>query len=458
MNDRLDRRQFVTAAAGLAAGFNACATASAKNVGQAERSKVPPSERLTTALIGCGGMGRADLRDFLRVPEVRIAAVCDVDTRRWNDALNDITKADHPTDKITKHQDFRQVLDRNDVDAVIIATPDHWHAIQLILTCQAGKDVYCEKPLAHNIVEGRAMVNAVRKYKRVVQMGTQQRSGKHFQDAVRFVQSGKLGKIHAVRTWISEPNNSPDGNGNPPDEPAPKEVDYDMWLGPAPKRPFNPVRFHFHFRWFWDYGNGLCNDWGVHLQDVVLWAMNVDAPTGVCASGGKLVLTDISDTPDTLEAIFDYPGFTHTYSVRRCCDNAGLRKSRHGIEFHGSNGLLWVNREGCQVLADKKDGKDRVTGEKHGTSDQHWPHVQNFVECVKTRQKCRSDVACVHRATIACHLANISYKVGRKVFWDAEAERCRNWDPKSRRPAGDDKDANVHLFREPRKPWGIPTV
>jgi predicted dehydrogenase len=465
MDRRVDRRTFVGTAAGITtavavAGAQEKKSAESQDRRQEARDKVPPSERLTVALIGCGGMGRANLVDFLRAPEVEVAAVCDVDSRRWKDALKDIENAAHPTSKVDACHDFRRVIERKDIDAVIIGTPDHWHAIPTIYACQAGKDVYCEKPLSHNIVEGRAMVNAARKSKRVVQIGTQQRSGAHFQDAVKYVQSGKLGKIHIVRTWIINRNNSPDGDGNPADCAPPKEVDYNLWLGPAPERPFNPVRFHYNFRWFWDYGNGLCNDWGVHLNDIVLWAMQVRAPLAVCASGGKYVLKDISDTPDTLEVVYDYPGFTHIYSVRRCCDNACFRGMNHGIEFQGSDGTLVLDRGGWQVLAEKKgDGKeDRIKPERHGGSDQHWPHVQNFIQCVKTRGKTNSDIEDMHRATTTCHLANISYKVGRKIYWDADAEACRFWDNQKKQLTGLDAEANGYLLREPRKPWTIPMV
>ena len=465
MSPQVNRRTFVGAAGATswlanAALFAAEEKKAAPKAGntdvQAKREKIAPSEKLTVALIGCGGMGRANLRDFLRVPEVQLVALCDVDTRQWQGAMDDIKKANLPVESVKTYQDFREVIDRKDIDAIIIGTPDHWHAIPMIYACQAGKDVYCEKPLSHNIVEGRAMVQAATKNKRVVQIGTQQRSGTHFHDAVRYVQSGKLGKIHFVRTWINNHNNSPDGDGNPPDAEAPKEVDYNMWLGPAPLRPFNPVRFHRTYRYFWDYGNGLCNDWGTHLNDIVLWAMGVRAPLAVSASGGKYVLTDISDTPDTMEVLYEYPGFAHAYSIRRCCDSSAFRGTSHGIEFQGSNGCLVLDRSGWYVLADKEGEKERVTPEKHGGSDQHWPHVQNFIQCVKTREKTHSDVEDTHRATSTCHLANISLRVGRKIFWDAQAERCRFWDHDKNQLASEDAQANAYLLREPRNPWKIP--
>src|SRR5262249_54989436 len=200
---------------------------------------------------------------------------------------------------------------RKDLDAVIVGTPDHWHAYVLIAACANNKDVYCEKPLSHNVVEGRAMVNAARRTRRVVQIGTQQRSGQHVKDAVAYVHAGHLGDVRLCRTWITN-RTPPEGHGNPPDQDNPPQgVDYDLWLGPAPQRKFNRARFHHDFRWFWDYGNGLCNDWGVHLNDIVLWAMRAQAPLSVYAVGGKYDMKDNSDTPDTLDVHYEYPNFLH---------------------------------------------------------------------------------------------------------------------------------------------------
>jgi predicted dehydrogenase len=337
------------------------------------------------------------------------------------------------------------------VDAVIVGTPDHWHAYVLIAACAAGKDVYCEKPLSHNIVEGRAMVTAARRNRRVVQVGTQQRSGRHFQEAVAYVQSGRLGAISLCRTWIT--NNSPPTDlGKPKDCDPPKEVDYDLWLGPAPKRPFNPNRFHYNFRWWWDYGNGLCNDWGVHLNDVILWGMKVQAPLSVYATGGKYDIQDNTDTPDTLDIHFQYPDFLHIYTVRRGHYNYSMRRRSHGMEFQGANGTLTLDRGGWVVTA----GGDRLKEEQHRGADQHFPHVQNFLHCLRTREQTRSDIEAMHRATTTCHLANISYKLGRRIYWDAAAERCyRGYDPASKKFITEDTDANALLFRQPRAPWSL---
>jgi predicted dehydrogenase len=414
--------------------------------------KVSANEKIVVALIGCGGMGRYDLQDFARIPDFEIAAVCDVDEHRMKEAINDLKKHQRPTEKVRMEKDFRKVVERKDIDTVIIGTPDHWHPYILIAACANNKDVYCEKPLSHNIVEGRVMVQAARKHKRVVQIGTQQRSGKHFQDAVHFAQSGKLGSISMCRTWIAN-NSPPEGAGNPPDGNPPPGLDYNFWLGPAPDRPYNPNRCHYNFRWFWDYGNGLCNDWGVHLNDIILWGMQVQAPLSVSAAGGKQEMKDNSDTPDTLDIYYEYPTFTHIYTVRRGKSLAGFHGMNHGMEFQGANGTLTLDRGHWLVSPEG----DRMTAEKHGTSDQHYPHVLNFLHCIRQRgEKTASDIEDMHRATTTCHLANIAYKVQRRIYWDPQKERCfRGYDPDTKSFLHEDAEANAYLLREPRKPWSL---
>jgi predicted dehydrogenase len=442
MSSKLTRRYFVgTSAALVAAPLTAAKTAVAAN------------EKLVVALVGCGGMGRGDLWDFMRIPEVEVAALCDVDDARVAEAMSDVKRAHRPTDKIQTERDFRKVLERKDIDAVIVGTPDHWHAYVMIAACGSGKDVYCEKPISHNIVEGRAMVEAAQRNKRVVQIGTQQRSGQHFKDAVNYVQSGKLGDVFLCRTWIAN-NSKPNDPGYARDEPnAPPGVDYDMWLGPAPKRPFNRNRFHHQFRWFYDYGNGLCNDWGVHLNDVILWGMKVQAPLSVFATGGKYDMKDNSDTPDCLDVHYQYPGFTHIYTIRRSLYHYSKPDRSHGMEFHGAKGVLTLDRGGWVVPAEG----DRMQGESHGSSEQHFAHVQNFLHCVRHRsEKTASDIEDMHRATTTAHLANISYRVGRRIFWDAQSERCyRGYDPATKKFVHEDSEANAYLLREPRKPWSL---
>ncbi len=298
--DRMTRRRFLGRAArtGVAAPFVGGLILTSR--GKA-RAAVSPNEKILVGLVGSGGMGRGDLATFFKYPEVDCPIICDVDDAMIAKGV-DVVKEhrDHPPDTV---KDFRRLIERKDVDVVLVATPDHWHALPTVYACQAGKDVYVEKPLATSVAEGRAMLEAARRHNRVVQMGTQWRSGEHYQEAIEMVRSGKLGTIRMIRAWAYL--DWVGGIGNPPDGEPPEGVDYDMWLGPAPKRPFNPNRFHFNFRWFWDYAGGLMTDWGVHLINLAMWAMGRQHPTSVSSSGGKFIVNDNTETPDTQITVYD---------------------------------------------------------------------------------------------------------------------------------------------------------
>jgi predicted dehydrogenase len=290
-----NRRTFLKSAGvgALAAGASPTAASQSKVAGA--------NDRIRIGLIGCGGMGNADLRDFLLVKNVELVALCDVDKSRI-EKTQATTASDAGQKAGFVTQDFRKLIERNDIDAVVVATPDHWHALPTIMACQAGKDVYVEKPLALTVGEGRVMVETARRYDRVVQMGTQQRSAPHYTDAVEHVKSGKLGKVRLVRAWAyldwkGETPHLPDG-------PPPDGVDYDMWLGPAPKVPYNRNRFHFTFRWYWPYSGGLMTDWGAHMIDIANWAMGIKAPSTAMSVGGKFAYPkDAMETPDTQQVM-----------------------------------------------------------------------------------------------------------------------------------------------------------
>ena len=336
-------------------------------------------------------------------------------------------------------RDFRRVLDRKDVDVCLIATPDHWHALPTIQACQAGKDVYVEKPLATSIAEGRAMVAAARKHDRVVQVGTQWRSGEHWQDAVAYVQSGKLGKVRVVRVWACL---AWVGDiGKPADGEPPPGVDYDLWLGPAPKRPFNPARFHFNFRWFWDYAGGLMTDWGVHLINIAQWAMRAKAPLSVSASGGKYVLDDIQETPDTQFALFEYPDFILSWD-HQVAGTHGVRRREHGVAFEGTQATLVAWTGGWEVIPVEGKG---VAAETHpATPDPRFAHVEDFLECTRTRARPVTDVEIGHYATATPHHGNIALRTGRKLRWDSEREELIG-----------DPEANGQLAKAYRSPWRL---
>lgn len=407
------------------------------------------NDRIRLALIGCGGQGSSDLLKALQVPKVECVALCDVDDAQTAKQLKTVSERFGQTPALVT-RDFRRVLDQKDIDAVIIATPDHWHAITTIQACQAGKDVYVEKPLATSIAEGRAMVEAARRYSRVVQVGTMLRSSAFHQEAMAYVQSGKLGKIRMVRGWayLNWVKSLP----VVPDEPAPASVDYDLWLGPAPKRPFNRNRFHFNFRWFWDYAGGLTTDWGAHQIDIASWGMQSGAPQNAMAAGGKFGYPDdAQEIPDTLQALWTYPGYTlvweHAVYVGR-----GPEAREHGVAFHGNNGVLVIDRSGWEVFPETERGKDRkdfyrMVGEPRATprnEDPGWEHARNFFDCMRSRKRPAADIEIGFNSILPPHLANIAFRTGRTVTWDGQ--RIVN-----------DPEAQRLVAREYRAPWKLPT-
>ena len=453
---KVNRRTFVTASVSGAA-----VTAT----GAKSLQRPGPNDRIRVGCIGVGGMGRMNQGDFQRMPEVDVVAVCDV----WD---HNRDRAVAMTDgKATAYQDFRELLDRQDVDVVVVATPDHWHAPILIAACEAGKDVYVEKPLSHTLQEGRKMVEAAQRYGRVVQMGTQQRSGAHYQEAVELIRNGKLGKVTRVHCWNYE-NETPAGIGNFSPGDVPRGLDWDMYLGPARKVPFQANRFIYNFRWFWDYSGGKATDWGTHHLDIVQWAMNVKGPRTAYAAGQKLVLQDDRETPDTLEIIFEYPGFICTYSTR-AGNSRALGNRTYGVEFFGTDGTLFINRGGFEVMPEvtglyevedpryirelktaqnpgvpwedgKRESRPRTGYVKAAGSVQHVAHVRNFIDCVKSREKPASDIETGHYSTSAPHLANIALKLGRKIEWDWKNERIIG-----------DAEANRLLTKQYRSPWKV---
>jgi predicted dehydrogenase len=452
---RLTRREFLgrsakasVSASVLAAGLIPSAGADpAAKARSAARKPVASSDRLRLALIGSGGQGQADFGAFLKIPEVDPVAVADVDDARIGEGLKLAANARGKT--IDGVRDFRKILERKDVDAVVVGTPDHWHALAAILACQAGKDVYVEKPLATTIAEGRAIVTAARRYNRIVQVGTQQRSAKHFGDAVAFVRSGKLGKIRMARAWAYLDWKT--RLGHPPDGPVPAGVDYDMWLGPAPRRPFNPMRFHHNFRWFWDYSGGLATDWGAHMIDVVMWAMQ-EEPKGAMAIGGNYGFPDdIRETPDTQQSVIEFPSYSLVWEHMIGC-GVGPWQREHGCEFHGENGILIVDRGGWEVISETDQVKQpsrvfrMMPVPRQGTTgDYHFAHIKNFVDCVKSRRAPIADVEVGHKSVAACHLGNIAVRLKRYVAWDAQSERIPG-----------DAEAQALVGRAYRAPWTLP--
>jgi predicted dehydrogenase len=400
-----------------------------------------PSDRVRIGLVGCGGISVADTNAFLAHPESEIVAICDVDDAQIKATLERLEKLGRPRPEAVK--DFRRVVDRKDVDVCLVCTPDHWHALPTIAACQAGKDVYVEKPLAASIGEGRAMRDAAREHGRVCQMGAQWRSGEHYREAVELVRSGKIGKVRQVRCWAYL--DWVHDIGNPPDEPVPAGVDYEMWLGPAPSRPFNKNRFHFNFRWFWDYAGGLQTDWGVHLINIALWAMGPEWPQSVISSGGKYALKDNSETPDSQITVYEFPSYTLIWE-HQVQNGLGPDRREHGVLFTGSDATLLVDVGGWEVIAEPaKRGSIVEMKRSARPGDTHRvQHARNFLDCVKSRQAPVENLDLGHHVTAVAHLGNLSLRSRSRIDWDAAAGRVTN-----------NEAANALVTRAYRSPWKL---
>jgi predicted dehydrogenase len=437
-------------------GGGAAAVLSARSYG-----RVPgANDRVGLGFIGFGLIGKRHVLDFREQPDTAMVAVAEVHRGRRDEAVALMGGSARPCG------DFRELLDSRDVDAVVVSTPDHWHALMTMMACAAGKDVYVEKPLSLFVREGRWMTDVARRHKRVVQVGTQQRSGPHYQKARELVRSGHIGRVVAVRTWYYR--NVMPGFGSPPDGDPPPGLDYDLWLGPAPKRPYNPNRSIYHFRWFWDYSGGQMTNLGQHSLDIVHWFLDAKAPSAVTSVGGRFALQDNGETPDTQDALFEYPGWTTTWSERECSRAA---PPANGLEFCGTRGSLMASRKGFVVTPDPKlnpadaiprFGNDHPADGPKGTGrrdsavkwtgaledrtgdefDQFRRHARDFLECVRSRRDPISDLESAHRVVTACHLANLSLRLGRKLRWDAERETIIG-----------DREAEAMLERPYRAPW-----
>ncbi len=434
----LTRRQFIRNSA-FTTGLLSAGALSGPFIRSVRAAEPGPNDKVRIALIGAGGMGKGDLSCFFLNPEVDCVAVCDVDDAMIKQGVEICQKQRNK--QPDTYKDFRRILDRKDVDAVVIATPDHWHALPTVLACQAGKDVYVEKPLATTIDEGRAMLEASNRHGRVVQMGSQWRSCKHIIEATDFIRSGKLGKISVVRGWAYLdwlPT-----IGNPADGVPPQGVDYDMWLGPAPKRPFNPNRFHFNFRWFWDYAGGLMTDWGVHLINMMLMGTGREWPKSVSSSGGKYVFEDNSETPDAQITVYEFPSYMLVWEHKAGLNN-GLHGRSWGVQWSGTEGTIILNDGGWEIVTERKQA-NLDSERKPGSGDPRPAHVRDFLSCMKTRKQPCLNLEAGHHVSTVAHLGNIAYRTGRKLYWDATKEKII-----------DDRDADKLVGVKYRKPWSLP--
>ena len=434
-----NRREFIRNSAIAAAAvsvaptiLNACAS---------------PVEKINVALIGCRSMGFSDLKSFLRTENnVECVALCDVDAKVLESKAAEVEKM--TSKRPAEYKDFRQVLENPDVDAVIIGTPDHWHANMMIQALQAGKHVYVEKPMGHSIEECNAMVAAQAKYPDVkVQVGMWQRSSKHWFEAAEIVKSGELGNVHLVKAWIYKGYDEP--YPYIADSEAPDYVDYDMWLGPAPKRPFNMNRFHYNFRWWWDYAGGAMSDWGVHLLDFALYAMNADMPTSVSPGGGIFYHEKGAiETPDIQQAIYAYPDHT---LIWECGLNPGIGpyQRAHGVAYVGQKGTLVVSRNGYELIPDRSNelkGPFFEARSQKEYGDGLDEHVANFLAAIRKGDTLNAPVEVGAKTAIVSEMGNIAYRVGQRIHWDNATQSFR-------------EDAANHLAKLNYNPdWPLPRV
>ena len=453
----VSRRRFLhQGASGVATGLAVAASTSTLLADDAP-AKAAPSERLRMGCIGVAGRGASLLYGFAEMKDVEVVAICDIDKRRLGNAADELEK--RTGKKPAAETDFRRLIDDKSIDAIAVGTPDHWHAIPTIHACLAGKDVYVEKPDGHNIVEGQRMVAAMKKHNRIVQMGTQSRSTRHFHEAIDFIRTGKLGRCFVAKAWES----GKQGNiGRPPDGQPPEGVDYDTWLGPAPKRPFNPARFHGNWRWFFDYGTGDLGNDGVHRIDVARWVLEAAVaaknegplpalPRTVSAAGGKWYFDDAQEWPDTLQVNYQYdmgpgkPGRVLTYEMRLWSPYPYLGEPE-GMAVFGDEAYMVLGKAGWRVYGN--DGKP--IAEKTGDM-QDAAHFRNFVDCVKSRKKPNADLETIgHPSSFFSHAGNVAWRTGRKLTVDPATETF----------IGDGaSEANALRTRpEYRKPFTLPDV
>jgi predicted dehydrogenase len=419
------------------------------------------NNRVNVGIIGFGLVGRIHARSFHQLPDCRLIAVSDTYQPRMA-ACRDLVG-----DSIRQYADFRTLLDDADLDAVVVATPDHWHALQTILACAAGKDVYVEKPLHLFVREGEWMLRAAKQHDRVVQVGTQQRSAPHYHKARELLLAGAIGDIVSVQCNFFR--NLMPGIGNPPDTAPPSDIDWNMMLGPAPERPYNPNRAIYNFRWFWDYSGGQMTNLGHHSLDVVHWIFDIKGPKAVSSAGGRYFLRDNGEVPDIQDAIIEYPRFPAIVQFRECSAGAGTT-SMGALTFMGTRGTMTLGRAGYSILPDKKvetintfakiigghpvggpqpvpEPEDDFWCEEAEDNSGDWQkqyvdHARNFIDSVKNRRTPNSDLESSHHVSTTCHLANIALRLGRRVQWDL-----------NRQDIVDDREASAMLVRPYRTPW-----
>lgn len=404
-----------------------------------ETAKAAPSERVTLAVIGIRGRGNGLAKNFAALPEAQITHLCDVNESLLDPFAKEIGEIQKSTPKTVR--DLRQVLDDKSIDAIVVATPDHWHALATIWGCQAGKHVYVEKPISNNVHEGRQMVAAARKHNRVVQVGTQSRSVEHYREAMELLRSGRIGEVHMARAYNSQLRRRVPAVA---DSPVPSGLDWDIWQGPAPERPFNTNRYTYGWRWLWDYGTGDMGNDGVHDLDIARWGLGVDYPSDVQCMGDKLVFAgDIQETPDTQIATFRFPEKQSMLVYeQRLWSPYHLEGYENGVAFYGTEGYMLIGRQSWKVV----EKRNKVAFEKQ-VKFSDVPHLQNFLACTKSGARPNCDIEDGYRSTLLAHLGNLAFRVGRPLVFDAKAQGLVN-----------DTEASALLKRPGRKEFTIPDL
>ena len=395
----------------------------------------PPSERVRVGMIGVGNQGgpKNNIKYFLK----NIVALCDLDKNYLSEASDFLqTQAGI---SVVMTDDYRRLLDDKEIDAVVVTVPDQWHAVMTIDACKAGKDVYCEKPLTLMIGEGKPMIEAARKYERVVQTGTMQRSGLEFQMAVDLVQKGIVGKVHTVNVTLPSPNWIARAKSPVPNSEPPADFDYNRWLGPAPLRPYNKNHVHYLFRFYWDYSGGQQTNFGAHHLDIAQWGLGMDESGPTTIEGSAVFNPDgWYETPDTTDIKYTYANGV----VMNCRQKLESKGSEQGTEFVGDKGSLFVYRGG--IVTNPPELLKGFEMPKIVNSQANASHVNNFLDCVKSRQTPAADIRIGHRSATVCHLGNIAVRSKKRI----------NWDPKTETIVGD-QEAAKWLIKEYRGPWRL---
>ena len=428
----MNRRYFIFSSAALAA--------------QTVKPAKSPNETVRVAVVGCGGRGDSHMSAWTTLPNVELAGLVDVDDSHSERFVGTLQKREKKAPPVFR--DIRKVLDDKSIDAVSIATPNHWHTLQTIWACQAGKDVYVEKPCSHNVFESRQIVAAARKYDRIVQMGSQSRSSPALQEAVQKMKEGEFGEIYMARGLCFKARNT---IGKTPVEKVPPGVDYDLWTGPAPMRPFTKNRFHYNWHWFWDTGNGDLGNQGIHEVDIARWGLGVTHPTKVSGIGGKFMFDDDQETPNTITASYEFNvggrpkmmtfEVRHWYSHHEAGIGGEKAGNTVGNTFYGSKGYLVI--DGYNKYYSYM-GRDQQPGSARNERDHHF---QNFIDGVRSRQR-KDLTAEIEEGAVSCvlvHLANVSYRLGRTLHWDEKTWSVKN-----------DPEANKMLTRVYRAPYIVP--